>query len=186
MILMGQINPILLKGEKAMATTGIDESGAVYDKDGFEKLWNQYIEQFPNAPVEITIRNFNDLERITMLSITLPRSAAVKVGLKVEWGTRIYGWRLNLAYYLPNKALSMLKAGMLRKSPGRGNVQGARFIVVGQKLCDLLGRELTIDWRSGGGALNNKDSDSFTFFPKKPGKRSRKPVRKFVAGSWET
>ncbi|OGC56170.1 hypothetical protein A3H26_02275 [candidate division WWE3 bacterium RIFCSPLOWO2_12_FULL_36_10] len=186
MILMGQINPILLKGEKAMATTGIDESGAVYDKDGFEKLWNQYIEQFPNAPVEITIRNFNDLERITMLSITLPRSAAVKVGLKVEWGTRIYGWRLNLADFLPAKAMNMLRAGTLRKSPGKANVPGERFIVVGQKLCDLLGRELTIDWRSGGGALNNKDSDSFTFFPKKPGKRSRKPVRKFFAGSWET
>jgi len=169
-----------------MATTGIDESGAVYDKDGFEKLWNQYIEQFPNAPVEITIRNFNDLERITMLSITLPRSAAVKVGLKVEWGTRIYGWRLNLADFLPAKAMNMLRAGTLRKSPGKANVPGERFIVVGQKLCDLLGRELTIDWRSGGGALNNKDSDSFTFFPKKPGKRSRKPVRKFFAGSWET
>lgn len=156
----------------------IDDTGHVGYQEYFVKLWNKYIKMFTDAPVRLMIRDFENINRTTMINLTLPVEEAVALGLCIEFGTRIYSFNLDLEQLLPRKAIRILKAGRVRKK-GRDNIPARQFVAVGQTLSNLLGRRLDIDLRLGGGDINEIDSELYTFFP-------RKPVHKSVPGSWET
>lgn len=120
--------------------------------------------EYPTAPFFIQLRNFNELTRITLF------------GLFIESRNnrgRAYRHGDGIINFLPEEIISEIT----KKQRGDGYIPFQAFMEIGQRLADLMGRNITLVHQYGSGDQIMASYDDYEFLTTKNGENDEKVAK---------